>query len=129
MECALAYGPIAALDDRPRPAKETPDLRRRWRRCCAFTAKSKSSRRPRASKKKPSDAVAIISYDEKPRIQAVATTAPDLPPKPGLRATFARDHQYKRLGTSTRHIRRTPGFHLYRGSNRYRALEPRRGAA
>jgi hypothetical protein len=30
---------------------------------------------------KPSDAVAIISYDEKPGIQAIATTAPDLPPK------------------------------------------------
>ena len=32
-----------------------------------------------ASKKKPSDAVAIISYDEKPGIQAIATTSPDLP--------------------------------------------------
>ena len=36
-----------------------------------------------ASKKKPSDAVAIVSYDEKPGIQAIATTAPDLPPEPG----------------------------------------------
>jgi hypothetical protein len=26
--------------------------------------------------------VAIISYDEKPGIQAIATTAPDLPPEP-----------------------------------------------
>ena len=30
-----------------------------------------------ASKKTPSDAVAIVSYDEKPGIQAIATTAPD----------------------------------------------------
>ena len=52
-----------------------------------------------ASKKKPSDAVAIISYDEKPGIQAIATTAPDLPPEPGVHATFARDHEYKRHGT------------------------------
>jgi transposase len=51
------------------------------------------------SKAKPTDAVAIISYDEKPGIQAIATTAPDLPPKPGLHATFARDHEYKRHGT------------------------------
>jgi hypothetical protein len=43
------------------------------------------------SKKKPSDAVAIISYDDKPGIQAIATTAPDLPPKPGVHATFARE--------------------------------------
>jgi len=52
-----------------------------------------------AAKQKPSDAVAIISYDEKPGIQAIATTAPDLPPEPGIHATFARDHEYKRLGT------------------------------
>src|ERR1700704_4824895 len=51
------------------------------------------------SKAKPTDAVAIISYDEKPGIQGIATTAPDLPPKPGLHATFARDHEYKRHGT------------------------------
>ena len=52
-----------------------------------------------ASKKKPSDAVAIVSYDEKPGIQVIATTAPDLPPEPSEHATFARDHEYKRLGT------------------------------
>jgi transposase len=52
-----------------------------------------------AAKQKPSDAVAIVSYDEKPGIQAIATTAPDLPPEPGLHATFARDHEYKRNGT------------------------------
>jgi transposase len=52
-----------------------------------------------ASKKKPSDAVAVVSYDEKPGIQAIATTAPDLPPKPGVHATFTRDHEYKRHGT------------------------------
>jgi transposase len=45
------------------------------------------------------DEVAIISYDEKPGIQAIATTAPDLPPEPGVHATFARDHEYERKGT------------------------------
>jgi transposase len=43
--------------------------------------------------------VAIISYDEKPGIQAISNTAPDLPPKPGVHRTFARDHEYKRHGT------------------------------
>jgi transposase len=43
--------------------------------------------------------VTIVSCDEKPGIQAIATTAPDLPPKPGVHATFARDHEYKRHGT------------------------------
>jgi transposase len=54
-----------------------------------------------APKKKPNEAVAVISYDEKPGIQAIATTAPDLPPQPGVHPTFARDHEYKRHGTMT----------------------------
>jgi transposase len=41
----------------------------------------------------------VVSYDEKPGIQAIATTAPDLPPKPGLYPSLARDHEYKRHGT------------------------------
>jgi len=52
-----------------------------------------------AAEQKPSDAVAIVSYDEKPGIQAIATTAPDLPPAPGRHAAMARDHEYKRHGT------------------------------
>jgi transposase len=51
------------------------------------------------SKTKPGDAVAIVSYDEKTGIQAIATTAPDLPPVPGVHAAFAREHEYKRNGT------------------------------
>jgi transposase len=43
--------------------------------------------------------VAIIAYDEKPGIQAIGNTTPDLPPKPGAHAAFARDHEYKRHGT------------------------------
>jgi len=52
-----------------------------------------------AARKQPSDAVAVISYDEKPSIQAIATTAPDLPPESGVHATFAREFEYKRYGT------------------------------
>ena len=44
-------------------------------------------------------AVAIISCDEKPGIQALATTAPDLPPEPKVHETFARDQEYVRRGT------------------------------
>ena len=53
------------------------------------------------SKQKPNERVAVVSYDEKPGIQAIATTSPDLPPKPGVHASFARDHEYKRHGTVT----------------------------
>ena len=50
------------------------------------------------SESAPAD-VAIISYDEKPGIQAIGNTAPDLPPQPGTHPTFARDYEYKRHGT------------------------------
>jgi len=44
-------------------------------------------------------AVAIVSYDEKPGVQAIGTTAPDLPPVPRRRPRFSRDHEYVRRGT------------------------------
>jgi len=43
------------------------------KKAAAKAKKSKKSRKP----------VAIVSYDEKPGIQAIATTSPDLPPVPG----------------------------------------------
>ena len=47
----------------------------------------------------PPDLVAVLSYDEKPGIQAIQNTAPDLPPVPGKHATIGRDHEYIRHGT------------------------------
>lgn len=52
-----------------------------------------------ATAAEPSERQAIVSYDEKPGVQAIGATAPDLPPKPGVHATFSRDHEYKRHGT------------------------------
>lgn len=43
--------------------------------------------------------VAVLSYDEKPGIQAIGTTAPDLPPVPGRHSSIGRDHEYVRHGT------------------------------
>ena len=179
VERAVAYGPLAALDDRPRPGKEptiTPEARawlvslacdkakqhgyphELWttrllarharkhgpaaghgclanlvqgtvckilgreeikphkvryyleRRDAEFEQKMAEvlcvyrevqilKRTAAAKSSKPNQPVAIVSYDEKPGIQAIATTAPDLPPVPGVHATFARDHEYKRHGT------------------------------
>lgn len=180
VERAMAYGPLAALDDRPRPGKEptiTPQakawlvslacdkakdhgyphelwttrlLARHAREhgsaaghdCLAHLAQGtvckilgKAEIKPHkvryylerrdadfepkmaevlcvyrevqvlkktaAKSNKRDKSVAIVSYDEKPGIQAIATTAPDLPPEPGVHATFARDHEYKRHGTLT----------------------------
>jgi len=43
--------------------------------------------------------VAVLSYDEKPGLQAIGTTAADLPPVPDRHPTVARDPEYKRHGT------------------------------
>jgi len=48
-----------------------------------------------------SPSVITVSVDEKPGLQALANTAPDLPPVPGQHSTVARDHEYKRLGTAS----------------------------
>jgi transposase len=45
--------------------------------------------------------LAIVSYDEKPGIQAIGTTTPDRPPLPSTSPTVMRDHEYKRHGTLT----------------------------
>jgi hypothetical protein len=161
----LAYGPLAALDDRPRPGKEptiTPeakawlvrlacDKHELWttrllarharehgpavgheclanlvqgtvcknlgqedikphkvryyleQRDAEFEQKMaqvlcvyrevKVLKKAAAKWQKPGKAVAIVFYDEKPGIQAIARTAPDLPPRPGRHATLARDHE------------------------------------
>ena len=40
-----------------------------------------------------------VSVDEKPGVQAIGTTAPDLPPVAGQQATLSRDCEYVRHGT------------------------------
>ena len=43
--------------------------------------------------------VITVSIDEKPGVQAIENTAPDLPPVPRKHATVGRDHEYIRHGT------------------------------
>ena len=43
--------------------------------------------------------VITVSVDEKPGVQAIENTAPDLPPVPEQHSTWSRDHEYKRHGT------------------------------
>ena len=40
-----------------------------------------------------------VSVDEKPGVQAIGLTAPDLPPVPGKEANISRDYEYVRHGT------------------------------
>lgn len=42
-----------------------------------------------------------VSVDEKPGVQALATTSSDLPPVPGVHPKISRDYEYKRLGTAS----------------------------
>jgi transposase len=43
--------------------------------------------------------IITVSVDEKPGVQAIGNTAPDLPPVPGKHPKISRDHEYQRLGT------------------------------
>jgi len=43
--------------------------------------------------------IITVSVDEKPGVQAIANTAPDLPPVPGRHPAISRYHEYERLGT------------------------------
>lgn len=47
----------------------------------------------------PPPTVITVSIDEKPGVQAIENTAPDLPPVPAEHPTVGRDHEYKRHGT------------------------------
>lgn len=53
----------------------------------------------RAAKSDVSSMIAVLSYDEKPGIQAIGNTAPDRPPVAGEHPTISRDHEYVRHGT------------------------------
>jgi transposase len=53
----------------------------------------------REAKDDVSSMTAVLSYDEKPGIQAIENTAPDLAPIPGRNAGWLRDHEYIRHGT------------------------------
>ncbi len=45
------------------------------------------------------NAIYTVSVDEKPGVQAIGLTAPDLPPVAGKAATVGRDYEYVRRGT------------------------------
>jgi transposase len=49
-------------------------------------------------KDKEASYVAVLSYDERPGIQAIQNVAPDLPPVPGKHPSIGRDYEYKRHG-------------------------------
>ena len=51
------------------------------------------------------------SVDEKPRVQAISTVAPNPAPKPGKHKSVARDYDYKRMGT----VSFLAGFDLHDG--------------
>jgi hypothetical protein len=45
--------------------------------------------------------IITVVVDEKPGVQAIGNTAPDLPPVPDKYPTIGRDHEYKRMGTAS----------------------------
>jgi transposase len=64
----------------------------------------------------------IISYDEKPGIQAIGNKYPDLMPVLGEYATVSRDHEYVRYGT----ISLLAGIDLLTGTVHYKIFDKHR---
>jgi putative transposase len=64
----------------------------------------------------------IISYDEKPGIQAIGNVYPDLMPVEGHYSTIARDYEYKRHGT----LSLLAGIDLISGRIYYKVFEQHR---
>jgi transposase len=71
------------------------------------------------------DPVYTVSVDEKPGVQALGLTAPDLPPVPGKASAIGRDYEYVRHGT----VSILAGIDLHSGhihaavEDRHRSLE------
>jgi transposase len=70
---------------------------------------------------KPLDMI-IVSYDEKPGIQAIGNRYPDLMPVLGKHATVSRDHEYVRHGT----ISLLAGIDLLTGRVHYKIFDNHR---
>src|SRR5215469_8689115 len=105
LQRAGAVGVIAALDDRPRAGRD-PDIEPKmaeilcvYREVAMLREQAKEGQNQ--GQGSPDGGIAVVSYDEKPGIQAIGTTAPDRPPLPGISPTVMRDHEYKRHGTVT----------------------------
>jgi transposase len=66
-----------------------------------------------------------VSVDEKPGVQALGLTAPDLPPVPGKQATVSRDYEYVRHGTVSilAGIDLNSGHIFARTEDRHRSVE------
>ena len=64
----------------------------------------------------------IISYDEKPGIQAIGNKYPDLMPVEGRHSTIARDYEYKKYGT----LSLLAGIDLISGRISYKIFENHR---
>lgn len=78
--------------------KRDPDFEEKMAQVLYFYKKIQIVNENEAKNRKSRSWVAI-SYDEKPGIQALDFTAPDLSPVPGKYPTISRDYEYKRLGT------------------------------
>jgi len=70
-------------------------------------------------------AVITVSIDEKPGVQAIVNTAPDLPPVAGKHSHVARDYEYKRHGTLSilASLDRHDGHVVARVESRHRSRE------
>jgi transposase len=76
--------------------KRDPAFEEKMREVLMVTRRWRCTMPPRGP---TSPALITVSLDEKPGVQAIENTAPDLPPRAGSHASWGRDYEYMRHGT------------------------------
>src|SRR3954468_6900041 len=87
------------LNSHALPTRDPDFAKRMAEVLCVYRTVKILKKAATATKQERDEKVAVISYDEKPGIQAIETSAPDLPPEPGRHAGVALDRECKRHGT------------------------------
>ena len=78
--------------------KRDPEFERKMMQILMVYKEIEIANKKCADENKSPDKISI-SYDEKPGIQAIGNTAPDLMPSPYIHSSLSRDHEYERHGT------------------------------
>jgi transposase len=104
--------------------RRDPDFEARMREVLIVYQDVELQNAKRAASQASSNII-TVSVDEKPGVQAIGNTAPELAPVPGKHSEIGRDHEYKRLGTCSilAALDLQDGHVIARVEDRHRSIE------
>lgn len=100
---SMLHGMLASAEIKPHKVnyyleRRDPDFEAKMAQVLTVYKEVAISNDPAPTGERPRPWV-VVSYDEKPGIQAIANVAPELPPVPGEHPSLSRDYEYRRHGT------------------------------